>query len=157
MSGGPTQQPGAFHDMSYVGPGPAQYASKALDINNQDAMGPYYRANTYNHHMTDPRQPGQATTSYPVTSSSNVENIPAIYHTVGTVGDTYEAARRPSMHQPIQQGVSLYPSPVQHTRLAPCPPAQQQHLLYAKQEPEAGTSLQYQPAANSWSAHHQMM
>lgn len=152
MSGLPSHQQGSYHDMgSYPGNGPAQYASKALDMNTQDTMGPYYRAQAYNHHTAEPRQPGQATMAYPTISPSGVEVMPAAYH-VGASGDTYEAARRPSMNQ----GVSLYPSPEQHTRNAPFPAVQQQQQqqTYPHHDPRVGLPPQYQPAVNDWNQHH---
>lgn len=152
MSGVPLHQQGGFHDMSsYPGSGPAQYASKALDMNSQDSIGPYYRAHPYNQHTADPRQPGPAPMAYPPTPSSTGEVMPPSYHTAGIVGDNYEAARRSS------HGVSLYPSPEQHTRIAPFPTAQQNQLTYATHEPKGGPPPQYQPAMNDWSNHHQTM
>jgi len=150
----PLHQQGGFHDMSsYPGSGPAQYASKALDMNSQDSIGPYYRAHAYSQHTADPRQPGPASMTYPSASSSTVEVMPSAYHTVGMVGDTYEAARRPS----VQHGVSLYPSPEQHSRIAPFPPVQQHQLTYSTQDPKVVPPPQYQPAMNDWSNHHQTM
>lgn len=154
MSGVPLHQQGGFHDMSsYPASGPAQYASKALDMNSQDSIGPYYRAHAYNQHTADPRQPGPALMTYPSTPSSTGEVMPSSYHAAGLVGETYEAARRSS----VQHGVSLYPSPEQHTRIAPFPTTQQTQLTYATHEPRGGPPAQYQPAMNDWSNHHQTM
>lgn len=145
---GTFQLPGNYQDMnSYSGSGPAQYASKALDMNNQNSTGPYYRAHAYDHHTAQPRQAMPAAMTYHPTSSMGAEVLPVAYHTVGAAADAYEAARRAS----LPQGVPLYPSPDHHSRAAPFPTSQQHQQSYAAQEPRAGLPPQYQPAINDWS------
>ena len=108
---------------SYPGSGPAQYASKALDMNSQNA-GPYYK-NTYPS-PTDSRHQSMSTISYPGPSSATTDISGSSYHTMSAPTTMYDPSARSSLHH----SPTMYHTPDQHTGQLPPFGHLHQHLQF---------------------------
>ena len=109
---------------SYPGSGPAQYASKALDMNSQNA-GPYYK-NSYPS-PTDSRHQSMSTISYPGPSSATTDISGSSYHTMSAPTTMYDPSARSSMHH----SPTMYQTPDHHPgQLPPFGHLHHQHLQF---------------------------
>lgn len=125
---------------SYTSSGPAQYASRALDMNAQTGMaGPYYKTSTY----PSPTDTRQSMLGYPNPGMVLDGSLPA-YHAVGHPAPMYDTSRHPS----LQHGPSVYNPHEQH--MGQFNPYANVH--YQHQHPEA--LPQYQPGHNEWTRSH---